>query len=156
MKLFFKQRFFSWLDRYDIYYEDGSVAYTVQGKIAWGHKLVIFDAFGNEVGVVRERVFVWLPQFELYEGGVYRGRIRKKFRFFSNDYAIECNGWQVDGDPLGWDYTIFDAAGSTVAAVSKELWNFTDTYVMDVVRPEDALLVLMFTLAIDAEKCSNQ
>ena len=27
MKLYFKQRFFSWFDSYDIYYEDGSVAY---------------------------------------------------------------------------------------------------------------------------------
>ena len=32
MKLYFKQRFFSWFDSYDIYYEDGSVAYTVEGR----------------------------------------------------------------------------------------------------------------------------
>ena len=31
MKLLFKQRFFSWFDSYDIYYEDGDVAYTVEG-----------------------------------------------------------------------------------------------------------------------------
>ena len=43
MKLLFKQRFFSWFDSYDIYYEDGSTAYTVGGKLAWGHKLVISD-----------------------------------------------------------------------------------------------------------------
>ena len=29
MRLRFKQRFFSWLDSYDIYTEDGEVAYTV-------------------------------------------------------------------------------------------------------------------------------
>ena len=28
MKLYFKQRFFSWFDSYDIYYEGGDVAYT--------------------------------------------------------------------------------------------------------------------------------
>lgn len=39
MKLYFKQRFFSWFDSYDIYYEGGSVAYTVEGKLAWGHCL---------------------------------------------------------------------------------------------------------------------
>lgn len=32
----------------------------------------------------------------------------------------------------------------------------TDTYVLDIVNPGDALHVLMFTLAIDAEKCSRQ
>lgn len=43
MKLLFKQRMFSWFDSYDVYREDGSVAYTVEGKLAWGHKLIIYD-----------------------------------------------------------------------------------------------------------------
>lgn len=50
MKLLFKQRFFSWFDSYDIYNEDGQVIYQVEGKLSWGHKLVIYDANGNEVG----------------------------------------------------------------------------------------------------------
>ena len=43
-----------------------------------------------------------------------------------------------------------------VAVISKELFHMTDTYVLDIVNPEDALYVLMFVLAIDAEKCSRQ
>ena len=42
-----------------------------------------------------------------------------------------------------------------MAAVSKELFNWTDTYSLDVADSRDALLVLMVALAIDAEKCSN-
>ena len=30
MRLLFKQRFFSWFDSYDIYHEDGSIAFTVE------------------------------------------------------------------------------------------------------------------------------
>ena len=30
MKLLLKQRFFSWFDSYDVYYEDGSVAFKVK------------------------------------------------------------------------------------------------------------------------------
>lgn len=56
MRLRFKQRFFSWLDSYDIYTEDGEVAYTVKGQLAWGHKLKIFDASGSEVGTVQQVV----------------------------------------------------------------------------------------------------
>ena len=33
MKLIFKQRLFSWFDSYDIYYEDGTTAYTVKGQL---------------------------------------------------------------------------------------------------------------------------
>ena len=35
MRLLFKQRLFSWFDSYDIYEEDGSTVYTVEGKAAY-------------------------------------------------------------------------------------------------------------------------
>lgn len=47
MKLYFKQRFFSWFDSYDIYYEGGDVAYTVEGQLSWGHCLHILDPRGS-------------------------------------------------------------------------------------------------------------
>ena len=46
MKLLFKQRFFSWLDSYDIYNEAGQTVYTVKGQLSWGHCLKIYDAQG--------------------------------------------------------------------------------------------------------------
>lgn len=155
MKLLFKQRFFSWFDSYDIYYEDGSVAYTVKGKLSWGHCLRIFDAAGNYAGTVKEKVFTWLPKFELYLGDRYMGCIRKKWTWFKPQYTIDCSGWQVQGSFLEWDYSIVDARGALVAKIGKEIWNWTDTYVLDVADPQNALLVLMFTLAVDAEKCSR-
>ena len=54
MKLLFKQRLFSWFDSYDIYDEAGNTVYVVKGQLAWGHKLIIYDAYGNEVGMVLE------------------------------------------------------------------------------------------------------
>lgn len=155
MKLLFKQRFFSWFDSYDIYDEAGNTVYTVRGQLSWGHCLKIFDALGNEVGTVKERVFTFLPKFELYLGDRYVGCISKEFTFFRQKYNIDCNGWQIDGDWLEWNYRITDAVGVGVAAVSKEIFNWTDTYVIDVVNPADALCVLMFVLAVDAEKCSR-
>ena len=50
MRLLFKQRFFSWLDSYDIYDESGNVVYTVEGKLSFGHCLDIVDASGQYVG----------------------------------------------------------------------------------------------------------
>ena len=61
---------------------------------------------------------------------------------------------RIPTDFPGWDYTITKPVGETVATVSKELLQWTDTYVLDIVDPADALHVLMFVLAIDAEKCS--
>lgn len=155
MKLLFKQRFFSWFDSYDIYNEEGETVYTVQGQLAWGHCLKIFDAQGRELGTVKERVLTLLPKFEIYLGEEYLGCISKEFTFFKPKYDIDFNGWQVTGDFFEWDYQILNQSGEAVAAVSKELFHWTDTYVIDVRQPQDALYALMLVLAIDAEKCSR-
>ena len=98
----------------------------------------------------------FLPKFEMYLVDRYIGCISKEFTFFIPKYNIDCNGWEVEGDWLEWDYQILGRSGSPVAMVSKELFNWTDTYVIDVVDPNDALCALMLVLAIDAEKCSRR
>ncbi len=155
MRLRFKQRFFSWLDSYDIYDEGGNTVFTVEGKLSWGHCLHILDAAGHHIGTVKEVVLTFLPKFELYFRDSYVGCISKEFTFFRPRFNIDCNGWEIQGEFMEWDYQITNGAGLPVASVSKELFHMTDTYVIDVARPEDALMALMVVLAIDAEKCSR-
>ena len=138
-----------------IYDEDGRTVYTVEGKLSWGHCLHILDARGEHIGTVQEKVFTLLPKFELYIHDQYVGSIQKQFTFFQPRFDIDCNGWQVEGSFLEWDYTVREACGALVATISKELFNWTDTYVIDVMDPKDALCALMLVLAIDAEKCSR-
>lgn len=156
MKLLFKQRFFSWFDSYDVYNEAGETVYTVKGQLAWGHCLKIFDARGVEIGTVRERILTFLPKFEIYLENNYVGCISKELTLFRPKFNIDFNGWRMAGDWLEWDYQILSSSGKPVASVSKELLNWTDTYVIDVYDPQDALCALMLVLAIDAEKCSRR
>ena len=156
MKLLFKQRFFSWFDSYDIYDEAGNTMFVVKGELAWGHLLRIYDAGGNEVGYIKEKVFSWLPKFEMYLGGNYVGSISKEFTFLKPKFKIDFNGWRVEGNWFEWEYSISNLRGQDIARVSQELWNWTDTYAIDVYNPQDAVCVLMLVLAIDAEKCSRK
>jgi uncharacterized protein YxjI len=155
LKLLFKQKVFSWLDSYDIYDEQGNTVYTVRSKLAWGHCLKIFDAAGNELGTVKERVLTFMPKFEVYVGEQYLGCIEKELTLFKPKYDIDYNGWHIEGNLWEWDYEIVDRMKNSIATVSKEIFHFSDTYVIDVWNPENALIVLMFVLAIDAEKCSR-
>ena len=156
MKLLFKQRFFSWLDSYDVCDENGAILYSVEGKLGWGHVLHIRDAQGAHVATLKEVVWTFLkPKFELFKGETKVGTITKEITFFRPRFDIDFNGWSVNGNFWEWDYSILDAQGCTVAAVCKEIWNWTDTYAIEVADPENALYALMVTLAIDAEKCSR-
>lgn len=134
MRLLFKERFFSWLDSYDVYNEMGDVVYSVEGQMAWGHCLKIFDGSDNEIGMIKEEIFSFLPKFDIYYGQRHVGTIRKEFSLFSSEYDIDYMGWHVEGNFWEWDYNIIDHNGNVVATISKELFNWTDTYVIEIGR----------------------
>ena len=35
--------------------------FVVRGQLSWGHCLKIYDAFGEEVGKVKEKIVTFLP-----------------------------------------------------------------------------------------------
>lgn len=152
MKLIFKQRFMSFLGSYDIYGEAGEVLFTVKGKVGLGHRFNIYNSIGEQVGEIKQVVFRLLPEYAIFVDGQQLGTVRKKFRLLKNDFDIDFMGWYADGDFLGFDYAIYDATGNQIASISKQLFRFTDTYVINVANPHNALYALMLTVAIDAEK----
>ena len=155
MRLLFKQKMFSWFDSYDIYNEAGEVVFSVRGRMAWGHKLEVYDRSGYHVGTLQEKIFRFLPTFKMYMRGNLVGTIQKEFTFFRPSFRLDCNGWSINGNWMEWDYDISDHLGLAVAHISKQIFNWTDTYVLDIANDSDALAVLMVVLAIDAEKCSR-
>ena len=99
MKLLIKQRVFSWTDKYDIYDEDGNVRYFVKGEFfSLGHRLHIYDADENEVGLVRQKLMTILPVFELEEDGRVIGRVERRFSMFKPKYDVDFRGWRAEGD----------------------------------------------------------
>ena len=155
MKLLFKQRAFSWFDSYDIYNEHGETIFTVEGKLSWGKCLHILNAQGQHIGTVQQKPLSFLPCFELYAYGDYLGNLRKEFSFLTPHFTLDCSDWHVEGGFMEWDYTIQSPSGGPIAVISKELFNWTDTYSIDVNDPQNTLCALMVVLAIDAEKASR-
>ncbi|MDE6275528.1 MAG: LURP-one-related family protein [Clostridia bacterium] len=152
MILTFKQKFMSLAGKYEVYDEAGQVAYRIQGRISIPKKYEIYNPQGEMIAQLKSKVFDILPQFRLFIDGQEVGRVKKKFTFFTQKFKVDCNGWDIDGNILGWNYSIVDANNNLVASMEKKLWNLTDQYVLDIVDPKDALMVLMIVLAVDAEK----
>ena len=154
MKLLLRQRFFSWFDSYDIYDEAGNTVYVVKGEFSMGHRLQIYDPVGTPLGRIQERVLTFLPKFELYAGEQYIGELRKEFSLFRPRFRLDCFGWQIEGNFIEWDYTV-TSGDRTVMRLNREPLNWTDTYVMEIAKPSEALYCLMIVLAIDAAKCTR-
>lgn len=154
MKLLFKQRLFSWFDSYDIYDEMGNTVYTVEGKMSWGHRLVIYNSLHEELGEIKEELITFLPKFHMRVNGTEVGMISKEFTFFTPKFHLSCNDWEIQGNIMEWDYEVRSNTRLIMTA-SKDIFHWTDTYVLDIEQKEDALYCLMIVLAIDAAKCSR-
>lgn len=155
MRLLIKQRVFSWTDSYDIYDEAGNTKYFVKAEFfALGHQLHVYDVQGKEIGVVKERLLTLLPVFDIELGGAVCGSIQKQFSLFKPKYEVNFNGWRAEGDFLGWDYDVYSGC-SAIIHISKELFHWGDTYVIDFSNPSDELMGLLLVIAIDAANCSQ-
>lgn len=155
MRLLIKQRVFSWSDTYDIYDENGAEKYFVKADIfTFGHQIHVYDWQDREIGFISQKLFSLMPKFFIEIGGYEVGMVSKKFTLFHPEYTIDYRGWQCEGDFFGWEYEIFEG-DNCIAYITKELFHWGDTYVIDILRPEDEIDVLMLCIAIDAANCSN-
>jgi uncharacterized protein YxjI len=156
MKLLIKQRVFSWTDTFDIYDINGNKRYYVKTDFfRIGHCMRVYGMNGQELGVIKQRVFTLLPAFDIEMGGRTVGCIQKRFSLFTPCYDVDYKGYQVKGDFLGWDYDVY-SGGRKVIHISKELFHWGDTYVLDFMDPQDEATGLLLVLAIDAANCSNK
>ncbi len=156
MKLYIKQRIFSWTDSYDVYDETGEVRYEVKADFfSFGHQIRVFDKrTGLEAGSIHEKLLTLLPRFEIVIQGQSCGSVRKELTLFRPRYQVDFRGWDVEGDFLGWDYRVTDGRRE-VMSISKELFHWSDSYVLRYDNPADEMPGLLLVLAIDAANCSQ-
>lgn len=156
MQLYIKQRVFSWNDCYDVYDETGEARYEVKAEfISLGHRIHVYDKrTGRELGSIHEKLLTLLPQFEIVMDGRIQGKVRKQFSLFVPRYEVDFRGWQVEGNLMGWDYQV-TRNGREVMSISKELFHWSDTYVLRYSNPADEMPGLLLVIAIDAANCSS-
>ena len=150
MKLYLKQKFFSWCDKFTVYDENGRDKYYIEGEFfSFGKKLHIYNLSGNEVAFIRQEVFSFLPRYYINVGGKDVASVKKHFTLFKQEYSVEGFGWGVFGDFFDHEYTINDN-GRIVASVYKEWFTFGDAYAIDISDDVDEISALSVTLIIDA------
>ena len=119
MKLYIKQKVFSWVDRFTVFDETGADKYYVEGEFfSWGKKLHVTDLTGRETAFIQQKVFSMMPRFFVYMDGVERAEIVKRFTFFFEKYEIEGLDWTIEGDFWAHEYRITQN-GREVVSISK-------------------------------------
>lgn len=151
MKLYIKQKVFTWRDKFYVYDAGGNNRYYVEGEIfTLGKKLHLYDLSGRERSYIYQKVWSFLPRFFINQYGRDVAEIVKHFTFFRQEYSVVGPNWRVSGDWLAHEYDITSASGEPVAAISKRWFAWGDTYEIDIADGIDETLVLSVVLVIDA------
>lgn len=150
MKLYMKQKVFSWADRFTVKDELGSDRYYVEGKLfSWGKQLLVYDAkTGVEVAYIKQRLMSFLPRYDVYVGGIQLLEVVKEFTFFRPRYTISGRNWEVEGDFFAHDYAVTQN-GELVVTISKEWFTWGDSYAITIGDARETIAALATVLAID-------
>lgn len=150
MKLYIKQKVFSWGDKFRIYDENGNDKYYAEGEVfTLGKKLHLCDQNGSELAFIHQKVWSFLPKYFISQNGADVAQVIKKFTVFRQEYTVEGLGWTVKGNFWAHEYEI-TAEDRTIASVSKQWLTWGDTYEIDIVNYADEVMALCVVLIIDA------
>lgn len=149
MKLYIKQKVFSWGDKFTVKDEYGNDKYFVQGEVfSWGKKLHVYDSVGREVAFIKQEVWSFLPRFYVFCGDEQIAEIKKEFTFLFQRYSIQGLGWEIEGKLMAHDYEI-TKNGELIVSISKEWMTWGDSYELSIANPEDEIVALAVVLSID-------
>ncbi len=153
MRYLMKQRLWSMADSFTIQNDAGEAVATVEGQVlSWGDKLRFLDVQGNELAEIKQVVMSWGPTYEIYRDGLLAAVVKKKlFTFMRTEFTVDVPGPDdlvAEGDFTDHEY-FFLRHGSVVASVSKAWFSWSDTYGVELLANEDAVLILASTVVID-------
>jgi len=148
MKLYIKQKVFSWRDRFAVKDESQRDRWFAKGEIlSLSRKLRVYDANGTEVAFIRQKLLSFLPRYYIEIGGKEYEFVRE-FTLLRPKYTIRNLDWKIDGNFWEHNYSVTDSRG-TVMRISKAWLSWGDFYEVDLSDDHSELLCLCVVLAID-------
>ena len=149
MKLYIKEKVFSWGDKFTVKDAYGEDKYIVEGEVfTFGKKLHVYDRSGREVAFIKQEVWSFLPRYYVFCGDRQIAEIKKEFTFLFPRYTIEGLGWEIDGSFMAHDYQI-TKRDRKIVTISKEWMTWGDSYELDIADTADELVALAVVIAID-------
>ena len=147
MKLYMKQKVFSFTDKFTVKDELGEDKYYVEGEFLYT-RLHILDKNGIEVANIYKKFFSLMPRFFININGRQELELVKEFTLFNQRYYLEGTSISLQGDFMEHNYSLSDNE-HCIMNISKEWFTWGDSYMLDIANPTDELLCLCVVLAID-------
>ena len=156
MKLYMKQKVFSWGDTFTVKDAFGQDKYFIKGEVfTLGKKLHVYDLSGREVAFIHQKLWSFMPRYMVAVNGTDVAEIVKEFTFLRPKYSILGPGWEVNGSFWEHSYDVTEN-GRPVVSIRKEWMTWGDTYELDIADPGNEVMALAVVLAIDCVLAAQQ
>ncbi len=149
MKLYIKEKVFSWNEKFFVKDALGEDKYVIEGEFfSLGKKLHVYDMLGREAAFIRQELLTLLPCFTVCSNGEEIARVKRELSFLVPRYSIEGLGWEIEGSFWEHEYQI-TRDGEPIVTISKEWMTWGDSYELDIRNPADEIIALAVVLTID-------
>ena len=152
MRFILRQKIFSLRDVFHIKNEHDELAFEIVSKLlSLRRTFIMQDTQEQQVDIIKRKIFAIRPTFYLTFNDGSKAKLRKKFfSWFGSKYYLNYNGQDIliVGDFLAHEYD-FLIDEQPIASVSKAWFSFTDTYGVDIAKPNHVPLILSSVVIID-------
>ncbi|CAM3610732.1 LURP-one-related/scramblase family protein [Erysipelothrix urinaevulpis] len=155
MKLYIKQKVFTYKDKFEVRNEHFDLEYKVAGKLfALSKRFNVEDSKGKRVASIKKKIFTFRPHYKITIGDeTYT--LKRNITFFKHKYVMSNLNWVTSGDFINRKYSIKDK-NTTIMSMQKQWFKWGDSYELSINHQQNALLSLCIAIAIDAELASDK
>ena len=125
--LFMKQKAISIKPKFDVFDENETVVYHVEGDVTRLNFSI--QKSGNEVLKLKKKMIAVMPEYTILQGGSEIGKIKKKLKLTRPELTGTVNGKELKivGDLMGFDFDI-QIGGATIGHVDTARTVWSDCY----------------------------
>lgn len=134
MRLYIKQRVFTFKDKYDIYDENQNPIYYVEGKMfSFFDQISLYNTHHQLEFFIKKKFSMFLSKYEIYKGSMIYAQVQQKFSFMKRrlDITSQIGNIQINGDFFSHNYTI-SLNDCILGSVRKKWLSWGDSYELDI------------------------
>ena len=148
MKLFINEKLFSLHRKFYVKDEFEHDVYEISSEIlSIGDKTTISDMFGNQIAYIEQKIFHFMPHYDIYLNGELTCSIEKKFKLFANNYELS-NGFSIKGNFMGLDFKIYDENGEEIGILTRKFFSIGDKYIIEIKDEKRLPIILSIIVSI--------
>lgn len=159
MKYLIKQKLLSLTDSFTIEDERGRAAYQVKGKIfSFSSSQTLSSTTGQSLLTIRRKYLTLMPACRIVQNDGSEWLVRKRFwAFLTSKFMVQTPQGPLDMTGNFWQHEYeIRQRGQLVASISKKWFSWSDTYAVQIFKPEWTAPLLAVVIVIDRLQHSDR